>query len=492
MSTSHNSSKRIKEISYLNTDNTWRYRPIIRTVFSYYEKMKNWVLVEEILEHLVVHEEFSEYTSDQLKSDLNSLVEWGNLIAIADTRKVTSIDEFKNRAFRYQLSQTTIEIERLLIRLDQMTVENTATLEASLVENFRIILENCDVNLDPKAQYHWWKDLNGRFQMLNQNYQDYISRFYNPKNEELMKSTDFLIYKESFIKYLRSFIRMLQLNTQVIQEILIEITSEDMQKILEGCLIYEQQIQTLQVELREKDYMELNMGRFLSMREWFTPIQGRSPLSEQLVENTNEIIRKITRFAASIADKKNSHANRKSEYLKLARLFKEQEDLYEAHKLSALLMGSTTITKVLAHVHRNTENINSSIYEEEPRVYQINPRVRTYREKTLKNPIRDLKDLKEINRLSILQQREDDEKILNRFIIDDEINFGQLPVLTPKERTILLTMLSRGQKKRKDWQTQGNQFSYRVEGAENSPPITLICQDGTFSMPHYRLIIKRR
>ncbi len=486
-----NLSKRIKETSYLDVENTKRYRPIIRIIFGYYEKMKNWVLKEDILEQLMVFEEFQEYTEDQLKSDLNSLVDHGNLIAIADTRRVTSIDEFKNRAFRYQLSQTTIEIERLLIRLEQMTMENTATLEASLVENFRLILENYDIHRDAKAQYDWWKDLNSRFQTLNQNYQDYISRFYNPKNEELMKSTDFLIYKEGFVKYLRSFIRMLQLNTQLIQEILGKITDEDIKKILEESFSYENEIKNLQVDLREKEYMDLNLGRFKSMREWFTPYQGRAPLSEQLVDNTNEIIRKITRFAASIADKKNSHANRKNEYLKLAQLFKDQEDLHEAHKLSALLMGSTTMTKVLANIHRDTENINSSIYEEEPRVYDIKPRTRSYREKIVKNPILELGFLKEQKRQAILQKRVDDEKILNKFIEDDEIDFKKLPVVSVKERTLLLSLLSRGKKSGKAWQSQGNQFLYRISHMKDSPSIKLHCEDGILSMPHYKIIIRR-
>ncbi|NLB19712.1 MAG: DUF2397 family protein [Clostridium sp.] len=237
--------------------------------------------------------------------------------------------------------------------------------------------------------------------------------------------------------------------------------------------------------------MDLNLGRFKSMREWFTPYQGRAPLSEQLVDNTNEIIRKITRFAASIADKKNSHANRKNEYLKLAQLFKDQEDLHEAHKLSALLMGSTTMTKVLANIHRDTENINSSIYEEEPRVYDIKPRTRSYREKIVKNPILELGFLKEQKRQAILQKRVDDEKILNKFIEDDEIDFKKLPVVSVKERTLLLSLLSRGKKSGKAWQSQGNQFLYRISHMKDSPSIKLHCEDGILSMPHYKIIIRR-
>ena len=54
---------------------------------------------------------------------------------------------------------------------------------------------------------------------------------------------------------------------------------------------------------------------------------------------TNEIIRKITRFAAQIAESRNSAANRKEEYKKLCEMFLKCETIDEAHKLSALAFG---------------------------------------------------------------------------------------------------------------------------------------------------------
>lgn len=86
-----------------------------------------------------------------LKSDLDTLVNWKNLIAIADTAKVNTIEEFKNREFRYQLSEVAIEIERLLISLEHMKVENTATLEASLVERFKNLLFDYKTVLQEEA-----------------------------------------------------------------------------------------------------------------------------------------------------------------------------------------------------------------------------------------------------------------------------------------------------------------------------------------------------
>lgn len=48
-------------------------------------------------------------------------------------------------------------------------------------------------------------NLNNEFKNLNENYQDYISEFYMPKIENILKTTEFLIFKEGFIKYLKDF-----------------------------------------------------------------------------------------------------------------------------------------------------------------------------------------------------------------------------------------------------------------------------------------------
>ena len=102
--------KPMMETKYLNVENTDRYRPIIRLFYLKYEKLKYWMYQEEIFEELKEDPYFKEYTLEQCQQDLSALVSWGNLITIQDTRKVTTIEEFKNKKFRYQLSETAVEV----------------------------------------------------------------------------------------------------------------------------------------------------------------------------------------------------------------------------------------------------------------------------------------------------------------------------------------------------------------------------------------------
>ena len=55
---------------------------------------------------------------------------------------------------------------------------------------------------------------------LNQNYQDYIRDLNSVKAEGMMRTKEFLVFKDRLIEYLRSFIKGLQRNVGVIEECL--------------------------------------------------------------------------------------------------------------------------------------------------------------------------------------------------------------------------------------------------------------------------------
>lgn len=478
-------TKQIEEVKYLATENTRRYRAIIRIMYMCYEKMKFTLYKEDIMERLKEYEDFEEYTMDNLKSDLDVLTLWKNLEAKSDSTRVKSIEDFKNKEFMYNLSPYTIEIERMLITLENMTVENNASLEASMVERFKNDLAEIDniSSKDNKEKYNWWKKLNSDFRELNQNYQDYVSSFYSPKTEEMMKTTQFLLYKEGFISYLRDFIRSIQINSILIKEILKKITDEDIEAIVECVYQYERAVSTY--ELRENEFKDINIGRFQSMKEWFLSYNSREPLVEQLISNTNDIIRRITRFAAQIADKRGSGANRKEEYRKIATLFEKCNSIEECGKLSALTFGVFGMKHVKANPIRETESINSSIYEEAPTEVILKPRVKSYREKSIKNPIKDKSEKKKEKLKKIMEKRKNEKDILEKLVIDNKIDFEGLPDLSTKERSVLLRWLTKGKASKNRSSSTEYGSKYKVKLVSKTNNIKLKCEDGVLTMPHY-------
>ena len=282
------------EAKYLNVDNTDRYRPIIRLFYLNYEKLKYWIYQEEVYEELKEDPYFQEYTPEQCQQDLTALTAWGNLITTQDTRRVTTIEEFKNKKFRYQLSKATVEIERMVIRVENLFIESSS-LEPTLLERVRMNLEKIPQmqNEEPEKIYSWWNNLGSDFIRLNQNYQDYMRELNSVKAEQMMKTQEFLIFKDRLIEYLRSFVKSLQINASAIEQYLKNTEEHQIIAILEKEAKYEVSIPQIDVELTKEMILDKVTGRWQSLKEWFMATEDQQSEVVRVFDTTNEIIRKI-------------------------------------------------------------------------------------------------------------------------------------------------------------------------------------------------------
>ena len=484
--------KNIDETKYLATDNTWRYRPIIRIFFKNQERMKYWLYKEDLFDELKSYEQFNDYSMDNLKNDLDALVGNKNLLTIQDTAKVRTVEEFKNKQFRYQLSPYTIEIERLVIKLENLSTQNQASLEPSLIERLKESIDKIDVMKvkEPSEIYRWWNSMNDDFKKLNENYQDYIRGFYSPKAEELMQTTDFLVFKESLIQYLRQFIKGLQVNAMTIERLIKEVKAEDLEYVVSQVLVHEKSIPRMEYKLDEKEFVQNNLGRWTSIQEWFVGSYKAKSDSEKLMDFTNEVIMKITRYALQISERKNSAASRKVEYRKLVGMFKGCKDVTDAHMLSSVTLGVFNMRHIKGNNIRETESINSSIYDEKPHEVTLKPRVKTYREKTLKNPIRNNDSRKLEKQRQILAIRDQEQKLIENLISNSTIEFAKLPVLKPIERNTLLRWISKANGNRnKSGRTEYGK-DYSLVSPVDKSYIVLKCEDGDFKMPAYTIKFK--
>lgn len=232
--------KPVLEAKYLNVENTDRYRPIIRLFYLKYEKLKYWLYQEEVFEELKEDPYFADYTMEQCQQDLTVLTSWGNLVTIQDTRKAATIEEFKNKKFRYQLSETAVEIERMIVQIENLFIEGSS-LEPTLLERIRINLgklEEISVKEDENV-HAWWNDLNNDFIRLNQNYQDYMRELNSVKAEEMMRTREFLLFKDRLMDYLRSFVKSLQVNVTAIEQELKNVQEKTVNNILQKATAYD-------------------------------------------------------------------------------------------------------------------------------------------------------------------------------------------------------------------------------------------------------------
>mgnify|MGYP000181655838 CR=1 FL=1 len=485
--------KPMLEAKYLNVENTDRYRPIIRLFYLQYEKLRYWMYQEEVYEELKEDPYFREYTPEQCQQDLAALTAWGNLATIQDTRRVTSIEEFKNKKFRYQLSEATVEIERMVIRVENLFIESSS-LEPTLLERIRISLGRLPEmqGKDREIIYGWWNDLNNDFIRLNQNYQDYMRELNSVKAEEMMKTREFLVFKDRLIEYLRSFVKSLQTNVSAIEQYIRNTDSRSVEHMLQEVTEYELSIPRIDVEVDRELIADKMRGRWDSLREWFAGEEGRESEASKVFDTTNEIIRKITRYAARISELSNSGSNRREEYHKLAVMFSRCRDIYEAHRLAACVFGIEKPLHLKGLAERQTESMNSGIFDEEPYLVTVTPRVRTYKEKAQRRGITDRSAEKEEMRLATIRRLEEERRLLMSYIKDDRLEFASLPEIEPHVRDVFLMWLSKALEN-KDFRgkTEDGQIYY-IENGNTTERCVVRSSDGVLEMPAYTIRFEER
>lgn len=480
--------KQVTETKYLTVENAWRYRVIIRYFYLQTQKMKYWMYKEEVFDELKKHDAFKDYTMEQCRQDLDTLVEWKNLSAVQDTSKASTIEEFKNKQFRYQITDYTVEIERMILKLENLKVEG-ASLEPSLLERFKKEIEKFKdmKDKDIKEVGSWWMSLNEDFKRLNQNYQDYIRDLNSVKAEEMMKTQQFLVFKDKFIEYLRNFVKELQQNSYAIEHIIRDIDESIEKIVLYKVIEYSKSIPRLDVEVSEKDIKENILGRWTNIKEWFLGSAFQESEASKLFEITNQIIRKITRYAFQIVESRNTAANRKEEYKKLCSIFLQAKDTDAAHMISAYAFGISHTKHIRIDIHRETESINSGVYDEKPYEVIIKPRVRTYREKRDRTPIKDNTEKKNKILKEAIEKRNQERKIIEGYIINNQIDISKLPKIESHVRTTLLKWISRANSSQEGKSKTEDGRVFKIIKPKNNERCILDCEDGQLEMPSYIL-----
>lgn len=94
-------------------ERTDAYRAIMRTFYQRSRVYRYQLTAQDVLD--AVREELrQEYHLEQCKTDLDSLVRWGNLVTIYDTGRVTTIADLRSPVLRYQAMPEALEIEAFL------------------------------------------------------------------------------------------------------------------------------------------------------------------------------------------------------------------------------------------------------------------------------------------------------------------------------------------------------------------------------------------
>ncbi len=467
--------KPITETAYLNTENTNRYRPIMRFFYHKYEQAENWLYKEDVYNEL--KDQIEGYTIDECARDLDFLVEKMSLTTVQDTENAQTLEKFKFKNYRYQMTDYAIEIERMTIRLEEMEVK-VASLEPRLFERIKLRLEQLlEVKkLSEQEIYELWTDLMQDFTNLNQSYQDFLKKFSEPKTEELMQSHLFIQHKNSLVHYLRNFIKEYISSSSEIAKILKKQTQEDTEFLMDSLISHQRKAPKIRSDF-DYDYLRVvNNGKWNSLRKWFV---ADSDICEgdRLLNATNNIISKITKYASNLIELHGNMINRKEEYKYICHLFDNLTSLNDAHTLAGTILGVQTVRHFKGTTKLNSDSIVPTL-DVNPTMIKIEPMKKTLKYETSRLPIVDkTKEKEEIFRQA---QKEEERKkqILNSLIKKGHIDLTGEVSLTSEERAYILALLAKAH----NGVTKDPVFGLDYSIKETNDKCKIISEDGTFYM----------
>jgi uncharacterized protein (TIGR02677 family) len=478
----------IQETSYLTATNAVQYRRIMRVFFQQYEKMHFQLYKEDVFDLLKEYPEFEEYSMERLKTDLNALVEWKNLTPIQDPKRVYTIADYKNKQFRYSMSEYAVEIERLTVKLENLFMES-GSLSTNLFVRINEALEDTKfIQGKPlKDINEWWRNLQEDFKRLNQNYQDYLREFYSGRADKVLKSVDFVMHKDLFISYLKDFIQELQLNSFKIEATLKQISDSMKSNILE--LVIKSELAIPHPTSEHKDALEINIrenvqGKWKALESWFVSNESRMSESNQVLEITNEVIRKIIQNAALIAQLQNWGISRKDDYKKFLSMFMDCEDINESHKLSAHVFGIQNVQHFKINETRSTDSISSSTYDEDAMIFSLKPHNRIYKSRIDKSGFENKAMEKLAQRNLYLEQAEADRKMVIKYIKDNKLDISEIrDCISENTRMTLLRWISAANTT--NTKKGRTEFGQEYKLRKKDRICTLKCEDGELVMPAY-------
>lgn len=480
----------IYETSYLSVPNAAVYRRIMRCFYREYEKMHFQLYKEDIYRLVLPDMGDAEYSMSQMELDLAALVKWKNLTPIQDPGRVYTIADYKNKQYRYTMSEYAVEIERLTVRLENVFLES-GNLSTNYFVRIEKSLEEAETmsKAPLKNVNEWWRTLQDDFKRVNQNYQDYLRDFYAGKTDRLMKSVEFIIHKDKFIKYLSEFIQELQRHSRRIEQILLQNRSMIEDCVLERVVQSEMDIPHALLEIHgnaEPSIRENVYGKWNSLKNWFLDSQGQDSECKRVLKITNDVIRSIIQNAALIVQLQNWGISRKDDYRKFLELFLKCDDIEEAHKLSAHVFGIQRIQHYKTNAPREEDAIGNSIYAEKAAEFLLKPHTRNYHERKDRRGFADKTLEKRIQREEYLRNAKRQKEIVMRYIRDNRVVFSEIQdMLSAETRTVFLQWIAQANmSSRKTGRTEYGQ-EYRLLRGEGN--CVMHCEDGELTMPAYIL-----
>ncbi|MFD1064787.1 TIGR02677 family protein [Oceanobacillus locisalsi] len=481
---------------YLSEPNYRRYTAIIHYLYQQHEYYYGPPSLPEDIYNAIVENDslqlFEDYTQKQMEEDLKQLEEWGNVITHADNARVSKIQDYNKSRLRYQCADETIEIERMLERLDNSIRQIKGALDSKMVSSLAsLILEfqnkdlKASLNKEERTAFHeLWTDVINRFKTLREEASDYLGIIQSRNIEEAMQNKDISAFREKFTNYLTDFIVALQENTIVIEYALKDIQARNVvEDAIKHLILHQKEKPQLDEELEDEEMAEIFRMQWVGIQKWFVPDAHGERYVDYLLKQTNETISKFMKYLEQLTEREQQMKSRKHDFLHLAKLFEEEENF--DHCLQ--MFGAVTNVEKPPHIFSEREQ---EIYPDETILEQgveeknlenaKTSGIRRKKQIALMEPSEEDKQLLK----ALKQKKAYEEEVLDAFTQRGRVELANLEEVEGFILDAILNWISKANAVKDRREKTDNGVTYHIEKKTNQL-ITIQSTEGVLTMDDY-------
>lgn len=487
--------EKIWQTNYLTVENVERYRKIMRYFYKRHRQMQGATYRPEVLQ--MMRQEYSSgYSELEVDQDLENLVNWGNLQKQQEMIRARSIEEYRNRNFRYQITEEGVLVEEMVFQL----VHTKHVARGALNEKgFRTLLELLQALIaGDEDRVALWQQIREEFRKIGDDTANYIGYITSPEVDSRMKTEQFLVYKDRFVSYLRDFISSVQSLNYQFQGIIKGLQTVDQEALIEGLYQKELDIPTFDGVTRE-EVAEQVIGEFEALKNWFTGTSERPSEYANLMLQTDQMITKITGLIYYYGQEIHQYQSRKKDYLHLAKWFAESESLAEAQKMYAGIFGLDHTRHYFVSEGSDATSNRENSWELIPGTLHLSKRGRGARSEyraqsfTLDKTTQKEKLAEYQEKLAVHRQR------IEAYFDDGILEFSTLTNLDRESRQVFLKWISKAIATQAPTKQSINQTIVQKVATEldfevvvtvyPQERLTVPCEDGDLEMP--RVVMER-
>jgi TIGR02677 family protein len=445
--------------SHLNAPNAELYRKVLGAFVVSKERFHLHLRPDDVLAQLrrSVAGDEAVPTIEATTAALESLVEWGNLIATPDTGRVVQVEDFYSKRQLFQLSRAGDAAELALQRFDEALGRRgalqTVALEdiAATLGQF-LSLSSAD-ELDVALIQTSLTALTTRFTELAENASAFMSSLQRTIDLTDTDEDAFVAYKSRLVEYLERFIRDLTVRGPQIAAMLRDADADlvecalralaDRDSFADAPLLDEEE-----VAHQSDRYFSVWMNRWEGLNGWFLSDGRRDSQAKLLRMAALAAIPTLLSAVQAVHARRSSRSDRSTDYLRLAVWFQEADSDEDRHRLARAAFGlysarHLTVDPETWQRWNEDQSLAGAPWADAPPV-EISPQLRrtgSYERKGRPNQVVDRSAERAMLALRVRQEAEQIAQARRRLATRGEVRLSALAGLDRTSFGLFLSLL---------------------------------------------------